>query len=147
MSHTAEKDSYQKRRDQFLNVFLRHIEACHISTNERVLVIGGSQQDAELLVQTGFREITLSNIDLELQTELSAKLSANIQLLAIDAEQIELSDSSYDFVFAHEVLHHCRSPHKALCEMLRVARRRVVLLEPNDSFMMRALTWTGFSFP
>ncbi len=31
--------------------------------------------------------------------------------------------------------------------MLRVARKHVVFLEPNDSFSMRLLTRTGFSFP
>src|SRR5437773_280462 len=40
-----------------------------------------------------------------------------------------------------------RGKNRDLCEMLRVARKHVVLLEPNDSFSMRALTWAGFSFP
>jgi len=31
--------------------------------------------------------------------------------------------------------------------MLRVASKHIVLLEPNDSLSMRALTWAGFSFP
>ena len=76
-----------------------------------------------------------------------ANVRVKLQLLAIDAEQIGLQDGSFDLVFAHEVLHHCRSPHSALCEMLRVARRDVVLLEPNDSLSMNLLTWTRFSFP
>jgi hypothetical protein len=50
-------------------------------------------------------------------------------------------------VLAHEVLHHCRSPHRALLEMLRVSRRHVVLMEPNDSFAMRTLIRMRFSFP
>jgi SAM-dependent methyltransferase len=147
MGQTAKMEGYEKSRDQFLVVFLRHLESCHINANEKVLVIGGSQQDVEFLLNLGFRDITLSNLKSELQGEACANLSAEPKFLTIDAEQIGLPDSSFDFVFAHEVLHHCRSPHRALCEMLRVARKHVVLLEPNDSFLMRILIWSGFSFP
>lgn len=138
---------YEKRRDQFQAVFLRHLKSCNINTSDSVLVIGGNRQDAEFLLQAGFRDITLSNLNSELEEEAYANLGFRVKLLTIDAEQIELLDGSFDFVFAHEVLHHCRSPHRALCEMLRVARRHVVLLEPNDSFLMRMLTRAGFSFP
>lgn len=135
----------QKSRAQFLSVLWRHIESCKIDRNEKVLVVGGSRQDAELLLRAGFKNITISSFNPEFEeyTDLREK----VKLLRIDAEQISLQDGSFDCVFAHEVLHHCRSPHKALCEMLRVARRHVVLLEPNDSFAMRALTRAGFSFP
>ena len=136
-----------KRRDQFLAVFLHHLKVCHIDTNEKLLVIGGTWDDAEFLICAGFKDITLSNFQLEPEEDAHSNLSVKVKLLAIDAEQIDLPDGSFDCVFVHEVLHHCRSPHKALCEMLRVARRHVVLLEPNDSLSMRALTWAGFSFP
>jgi SAM-dependent methyltransferase len=136
-----------KRRDQFLAVLLRYIKTCPIDTNEKLLVIGGSWQDVELLICAGFNDITLSNFQPQLEEDAHTNLSANVKLLAIDAEQVDLPDGSYDCVFAHEVLHHCRSPHRALCEMLRVARKHVVVLEPNDSFSMRVLTWAGFSFP
>lgn len=137
----------QKNRDKFLDVFLRHLKACHIDTSEKLLVIGGGWQDVELLIRAGFTDITLSNFKSGFEENTNSDLDLKLKLLEIDAEQIGLPDASFDFIFAHEVLHHCRSPHKALCEMLRVARKHVVLLEPNDSLMMRALTRTGLSFP
>ncbi len=138
----------EKRRDQFLAVLRRHLKTCRIDTSEKLLVMGGSSQDVELLRCAGFNDITLSNFQSELEEEEAhTKLSAKVKLLAIDAEQIDLPDGSFDCVFVHEVLHHCRSPHRALCEMLRVANKHVVLLEPNDSLSMRVLTRTGFSFP
>jgi SAM-dependent methyltransferase len=137
----------QKRRDEFTAVLLRHLKTCHIITDEKLLVVGGSCQDAELLLCAGFKDITLSNFHPELEEYASPNIRGKVKLLPTDAEQMDLSDGSFDCVFAHEVLHHCRSPHRALCEMLRVARRHVVLLEPNDSFAMGALTWAGFSFP
>lgn len=143
----AVKIGGEKNRDQFLAVFLRHLKSCHIDVNENVLVVGGSRQDVEFLLRAGFKDITLSNLASELEDETYANLGVKVKLLAIDAEQVGLLDGSFDCVFVHEVLHHCRSPHRALCEMLRVARKHVVLLEPNDSLFMRVLTWTGFSFP
>jgi SAM-dependent methyltransferase len=137
----------EKSRDQFLAVLLRHLKTCHIATNEKLLVIGGSWQDVELLISAGFKDITLSNFQPELEESALLSLQVKVKLLTIDAEQIDLPDGSFDCVFAHEVLHHCRSPHRALCEMLRVASKHIVLLEPNDSLSMRVLTWTGFSFP
>jgi len=136
-----------KRRDQFLAVFLRHLKICHLDTNEKLLVIGGSWQDAELLISAGFNDITLSNFQLELGEDARSNLRVKVKVLAIDAEQVDFPDDSFDCIFAHEVLHHCRSPHAALCEMLRVARKHVVVLEPNDSVLMRLLTRAGFSFP
>ena len=70
-----------------------------------------------------------------------------MRTVKVDAEAIGLADNSYDLVLAHEVLHHCRSPHKALLEMLRVSRRDVILLEPNNSLAMRLLLRLRFSFP
>jgi len=147
MREGVKTGGYEKSREQFLAVFRRHLASCNIHTDEKVLVIGGNRQDAELLLKVGFRDITLSNLNSELEENAYANLGARLQLLAIDAEQIGMPDGSFDFVFAHEVLHHCRSPHRVLCEMLRVARKHDVFLEPNDSFSMRLLTRTGFSFP
>src|SRR5467141_1706273 len=137
----------KKRRDQFLAVFLDHIKACNIDPNEKLLVIGGTWQDVDLLARAGFKDITLSNFQSHLKKDACSNSSAKVNLLALDAEHIDLPDGSFDCAFAHEVLHHCRSPHRALCEMLRVASKHVVLLEPNDSLSMRALTWAGVSFP
>jgi SAM-dependent methyltransferase len=137
----------EKSRDQFQAVLRRHLKPCHIDTHEKLLVVGGSWQDAELLLGAGFKDITLSTFRSELEEDELMNLNVTVKRLTLDAEQIELADGSFDCVFAHEVLHHCRSPHKALCEMLRVARKHVVLLEPNDSISMRVLTWAGFSFP
>jgi SAM-dependent methyltransferase len=136
-----------KRRDEFLAVFLRHLNACHINANEKLLVIGGSWQDIELLIYAGFKDLTLSNYRPGPVEDSHTNLRAEVKQLTIDAEQIDLPDGSFDCIFAHEVLHHCRSPHRAVCEMLRVASKHVVLLEPNDSLAMRLLTWAGFSFP
>lgn len=65
MGKTAANDGYEKKRNEFAAVFLHHLESCRIDTGEKVLVIGGSRQDAELLLKIGFTDVTLSNFKLE----------------------------------------------------------------------------------
>lgn len=52
---------------------------------------------------------------------------------AENAEHISLPDGAVDFVLCKEAYHHFPRPPVALYEMLRVARRAVVLIEPLDN--------------
>jgi hypothetical protein len=121
-----------KNRSCLLRTLERHLELCNVDKSQQVLVIGGSQDDLEILSACGFKETVLSNITGD---------------VAIDAENIGLPDNSYPIVFAHAVLHHCRSPHKAVGEMVRVSGQHVFFVEPNDSWAMRLLTRLNLSFP
>jgi SAM-dependent methyltransferase len=47
------------------------------------------------------------------------------------AEALPFTDDAFDVVFAGNLLHHLEVPAIAVREMARVARRHVVLLEPN----------------
>jgi SAM-dependent methyltransferase len=49
-----------------------------------------------------------------------------------NAEHLSFADRSFDYVFCKESYHHFPRPMLALYEMLRVARKGVVLVEPND---------------
>lgn len=111
-----------------------------------VLVIGGGSHDLAALARLGFRKVALSNLQ-ESLAGITIPEGLEVESFPADAEAIALPDASFDLVFAHEVLHHCASPHRALCEMLRVARRHVVILEPNDSAVMRLLVRFRLSFP
>ena len=54
------------------------------------------------------------------------------RLKIIDAEDLNLPDESYDLVYTWEVLHHVQDPQKAVKEMARVAKKYVVIFEPNN---------------
>jgi SAM-dependent methyltransferase len=116
-----------------LSVLCQYLELCAVDRSQPVLVIGGEQEDLDILTACGFGNIVLSNIGAE--------------VMALDAENISLPDDSYSVVFAHAVLHHCRCPQKAVGEMVRVSQQHVFFVEPNDSWALRTLVRLGFSFP
>ena len=118
-----------------------------MSLDQRVLIVGGSAEDEGALRQAGFKDIVNSNLPTDMDRMAGGESALETQHLALDAEQLELPSDSFDLVFASEVLHHCSSPHRALCEMLRVSRRYVLFMEPNDSLAMAALVRMRFSFP
>lgn len=123
------------------------VHSMSIDLRSDVLVVGGSAEDGRALQRIGFTRITLSNLLDPTPSEQADLDDAEMHTVRLDAEAMALPDNSYDVVLAHEVLHHCRSPHKALIEMLRVSRRHVILLEPNNSAAMQLLVKLRFSFP
>ena len=51
---------------------------------------------------------------------------------AENAESLTFTDEQFDYAFCKEAYHHFPRPMIALYEMLRVAKKGVVLMEPND---------------
>lgn len=54
---------------------------------------------------------------------------------AENAENLSFEDNSIDLIYCKEALHHVPRPFIALYEMLRVARKGIILLEPADKKM------------
>jgi ubiquinone/menaquinone biosynthesis C-methylase UbiE len=50
-----------------------------------------------------------------------------------NAESLSFSDEEFDFVLCKESYHHFPRPMVALYEMIRVAKKGVILIEPHDS--------------
>lgn len=48
-----------------------------------------------------------------------------------DAQRLQMPDKSYEYVFCSNLLHHLPKPEAAMREMRRVARRAVLIVEPN----------------
>lgn len=60
-----------------------------------------------------------------------------------NAEKLSFRNNSFDFVFCKESYHHFPRPMIALYEMLRVAKKAVILIEPND-VKRRGFSWSRF---
>ncbi|MDP4267336.1 MAG: class I SAM-dependent methyltransferase [Bacteroidota bacterium] len=89
--------------------------------------------DASYLFQKGF-DITATDIDESLLKEgLERGLIGKYKVE--NAEYLSFNDNEFDFALCKEAYHHFPRPMKALYELLRVARKGVVLLEPVDQYI------------
>ena len=93
-----------------------------------------------MLSELGFRDVTLCNLDERLELDAFAPYGFRRE----NAETLSFEADSFDFALVHEGLHHCHSPHRALAELYRVARRGVVFFEPYDNLLTRVAVRLGF---
>jgi ubiquinone/menaquinone biosynthesis C-methylase UbiE len=56
-----------------------------------------------------------------------------------NAEALTFEDNMFDYVFCKEAYHHFPRPYLALYEMMRVAKKAVVLIEPNDTYFSESI--------
>lgn len=105
----------------------------------RVLVLCGGPHDRDVLIACGFTDVTISNVDPRLRGDEFAPFAWSFQ----DAEALSYDDGSFDVAIAHNGLHHCASPHRAVCEMYRVSRTGLLVFEPYDGFVSRLAVRTG----
>jgi len=101
-------------------------------TGMRVLVVCGGATDSAVLQRCGFTDVVISNVGAR-----PKKMDPAFPWARQDAERLTFDDASFDLCVVHSGLHHCHSPHRALLEMYRVARRGVLLFEPYDNLLTR----------
>ncbi len=107
---------------------------------DSVLTICAGRREHENFQRNGFTKVTISNLDERVAPEEFAPYDWSRQ----DAGSLTYEDHSFDFCFVNAGLHHCDSPHRALLEMYRVARKGVIVLESRDSVTMRCAAMFNF---
>jgi SAM-dependent methyltransferase len=123
----------QLEKDLARDFYLETAKSIGIGRKDSALVICGGPYDRNVMRECGLIDAVVSNVDHHGgETDLSP-FTWEYQ----DAEAITRADESADWVIVHAGLHHCGSPHKALCEMLRVAKKGVLVIEARDSLLMR----------
>lgn len=121
--------------DEFYTQTLNSLlESGWLSTDDRVLVACGGPIDSEAVLAVGLTDVVISNLD---ERMIDDGRYAPLEWSFQDVEALGYDDESFDVCIVHDGLHHCRSPHTGLLEMLRVARRGVLAFEPRDSGIMR----------
>ena len=116
------------------------LKAGDIARSDKVVVFCGGPVDAEVLNGLGFSDVTITNLD--------ARTDGNVNGLKWefqDAENPTYANNEFDVAIVHAGLHHCHSPHRALLEMYRVARKAVIAFEARDSLAMRIARRAGFT--
>jgi ubiquinone/menaquinone biosynthesis C-methylase UbiE len=102
-----------------------------------VLVVAGGPADRDAFQAHGFENVTITNVD------DGAADVAPYAWERQDAEALAYEDESFDLAVVSAGLHHCRSPHRALLELYRVARVAALALESRDSALMRLAVRLG----
>lgn len=108
---------------------------CIGNPNDRWLTVGDAHgYDSIRLRNMGITQIVASNLNASVLSQAHA-LGHVGEYMAINAEQIPLENSSFDYVLCKEALHHMPRPMQAIYEMLRVARKGIVFVEPQDKLI------------
>jgi len=111
-----------------------------LSIGDSVLVVCGGGLDRSVWLAASFTKVTISNLD----ERMTGHEYAPFEWLFVDSEKIDRPDESFDWVVVHSGLHHCYSPHRAIAEMWRVARKGVIGFEPRDGWYPRLGVRLGF---
>jgi len=62
-----------------------------------------------------------------------------------NATKLPFSDNSFDIVSVHDGLHHLKEPWRAVKEMVRVAKRGVIIIEPAKALVTKISILLGIS--
>jgi SAM-dependent methyltransferase len=105
--------------------------------------------DAELFSLLGL-DAVFTNIDVEygVAPETNGGRVAvpdSRSWLSADAHCLPFEPDTFDIAFVADGLHHCRAPHLALTEMVRVARRGVIVVESRESWFVRTALRAGLA--
>lgn len=104
-----------------------------ISQEAKVLVVCGDIEDKESIYACGFKNVVISNLDSRINEQEFSPYERSYQ----DAENLKFNNDEFDFCVVHSGLHHCFSPHRALLEAYRVAKKGVLMFEPYDSLLSK----------
>ena len=107
-----------------------------LARSDSVLAVCAGTRERDLLADRGFTDAVISNLEAEADM---APFAWSRQ----DAQDIHLDDGSFDFCVVVAGLHHCASPHRALVEMYRVARKGILVIEARDGLLTRAAVRLG----
>jgi len=97
--------------------------------------VGG---EGTLLANLGFSRVTVSDFSEE-ALRVCSRRDPRLSTLQLNAEHMDVPDEAYDLVLVQDGLHHLPRPPLGLTEMLRVARRAVIVIEPYDGLVGRLL--------
>jgi SAM-dependent methyltransferase len=129
-----------KDKDHYLEVLENLLKEKVIDTSSHILVACGGTTDRNTLMRAGLNNCVISNLDSRQSADEFLPLGWSYQ----DAEAMSYADGAFDFCIVHEGLHHCRSPHSAMIEMLRVAKRGILIIEPAENIFTKLGVKMGF---
>lgn len=125
-------------RDRRLRIGLSKLRSRGVldPAHQSVLVVcAGVGGEGILLRRYGFEDVTVSDLSPQ-ALSLCGQLDPLLKTVQTNTEDmVEIPDASYDLVVVQDGLHHLPRPVLGFTEMLRVARKAVILIEPHESLV------------
>ena len=108
-----------------------------VNKKDSWLTVGDGRygSDPHYLIKCGAKNVTSSDISAG-QLKIAKKDKFISKYKEVNAETINLKDNSVDYIYCKESFHHFPRPFIALYEMIRVSKKGVIFLEPNDAKAM-----------
>jgi SAM-dependent methyltransferase len=116
----------------------------YLPRKSKILVVSPSSLEVNFFFEKNYYDVTFgvySKNDLK-SLSLNSKFG---DFVKIDARDIKFKDKYFDYTFANAVLHHVDLPHLAISELYRVSKKGVLIIEGNDSLIMRISTYFNMS--
>jgi len=87
--------------------------------------------DANYLLSKNIKNVIATDLNSDFLT-LSQEIGFIKEYSIENAESLSLKDNSMDYILCKESYHHFPRPYAALYEMIRVAKRGMIIIEPQD---------------
>lgn len=143
--HDTEDPLVRYLRDRRLKIGVQRAMKVSGATPQEcdvLVVCGGVGGEGTLLANLGFRSVTVSDFS-ENALEICQVRDPRLKTAVVDAEATGFPDGSFDLVLVQDGLHHLPRPMLGYTEMLRVARRAAIVIEPHAGLVAKLIgtTW------
>lgn len=124
-------------KDNSLNNWLQNILFSCIDpllkeAEQEWLTVGDAYgMDAQYILQADRQRVEASDLNSDF-LKVSERNGLIDKFSAQNAEKLTFSDNHFDYVLCKETYHHFPRPYAALYEMIRVAKKGIVIIEPQD---------------
>jgi len=129
-------------RETFTRIH-RYVGADRFTLGSSLLfTCAGDGGEASVCANLGYSNVTFSDLS-PIGVEVGMKRDPRLKGIAMDAENLDVPDNSYDVVIIQDGLHHLSSPVRGFTEAIRVARVAAILIEPHNSIVGKLIgkTW------
>ncbi|WP_435163273.1 class I SAM-dependent methyltransferase [Candidatus Pelagibacter bacterium nBUS_25] len=116
----------------------RMINDIILDKKSTILVVGATKYDSDIFQKNGFSNVTISNLD------SSTDYSPHKHSLQ-DLRKINYQNQSFEYVVANACIHHTSKPHEAILEMYRVSKNGIIVIEGNDSNLIKITNFLNLS--
>lgn len=127
-------DTLDYWRHERIRAPLKSIVKCDKSLSWLTVGDGRYGTDAHYLMSIGAQNVHCSDIS-DTLLRIGNQRGFIGTFSAQNAESLKFDDSSIDYIYCKESLHHFPRPYLALYEMFRVCRGAVIITEPRDQLI------------